>query len=582
MQRLFSAFAFACATLWVGPVLAAGIEASVAVDETTAVVGDVITVEFTVARSDRGDLPTPELPESVAEAFDVGQCGSGTSRSMNIIGGRRSMVTSRRVSCPLTAKKAGSFTIAFSVPDGKKRVTSNSIKVEVTAEAVDRGPLEDPTVEAPSNAAEDVFMWVSVDKKRAYVGEQVSFRLDVYEARRFLDASLRTTPSFESFTAQDQPLPEAYTTTVGERPFRVRPGVRKALFPQVAGTATIGAAELLIDRRKRRLSDTIEVEVLPLPADGQPAGFSSNNVGRYQVAAAVDRDEVQPGEPFTLTYTVKGAGNIDVFDPGAFAELPGVRRYDPKTSTRRSGGTVVGGERTYAFLVIPERPGTLEIPAHTISFFDPEAEAYATASSKVITVVVGGDPTAIVKKDAEASSAAEGTAIEEPLAPVVAVETVPRRVPRERWLTQRRWTTGMLSIPLLVLAGLAGGWAWRRFGPDDTARALSKARARRRAHIETAQAAVETGEGFHVAIAALLQDVALDRAGPGGTGLPRPELVRLLEREGVSVDDRRRLESLLDRCDAARFGAASGNADDRNAMLDEALATVRRLAKERA
>ncbi|MEM6289974.1 MAG: BatD family protein [Myxococcota bacterium] len=579
MQRLFGVFAFVWACLWVAPVLAAGLEASVAIDETTAVVGDVITAEFTVARSDRGELPTPELPASVSEAFDVGQCSVTQSRSA-FFGSRGS--SSRRLACPLTAKKAGTFSIAFSVPDGKKRVSSNSVKVEVTAEAAERGPLEDPTVEAPPDATEDVFMWVSVDKMRAYVGEQVSFRLDVYEARRFVEVSLATTPSFESFTAQDQPLPEVYTTTVGERAFRVRPGVRKALFPQVAGKATIGSAEMLINRRKRRSSDTVELEILPLPADGQPAGFSPSNVGRYQVAASVDRDEVQPGEPFTLTYTVKGAGNIDVFDPGAFAELPGVRRYDPKTSTKRSGGTVVGGQRTYAFLVIPERPGTLEIPAHTISFFDPEAEAYATAASKPVTVVVGGDPTAIVKNEADEGSTAEGTAIDEPLAPVVAVDAVPRLVPRDRWLTQERWTTGMLAIPMLVLAGLAGGWAWRRFGPDDAARALTKARARRRAHIEVAQDAVETGEGFHAAIATLLQDVALDRAGPGGTGLPRPELVRLLERKGVSTDDRRRLESLLERCDAARFGAVSGDASDRNTMLDEALSTVRGLAKERS
>ncbi len=556
-----------------------GIRASVEADETQAVVGDVITIDFVVSRSDRGSLPTPELPASVAESFDVGQCGSGTSRSIEIVNGRRTSATTRRVSCPLTAKKAGAFKVAFTVPDGRKKVASNSITIEVVAEDGERTPLEDPTVEAPTDAREDVFLWVSTDKKRAYVGEQVTFRLDVYEARRFLDVSLRTSPTFEGFLSEELSLPEVYTTMVGERPFRVRPGIRRALFPQKAGTATIGASELLISRRKRRFSDPIELEVLPLPAEGQPEGFSSNNVGRYQISASVDRDEVQPGEPFTLTYTIAGEGNIELIDPGTWATLPSVRSYDPKVTTESSRGDIVGGKRSYAFLMIPERSGTLTIPEHTLAYFDPQTESYAAAKTKPIEVVVGGDPNAIVDTD-EDEPQELGSTIEDPLSPVVSMPSVPRELPRPRWLTQRRWTIGMLAVPCLVLLGLGTGVAWRRFGPDDDARSRARIRARRRERIEAAQATVDSGDGFHGAVSALLHDVALEVAGPQGTGLPRPELLRLLEERGVSTDDRRRLESLLEQCDAARFGAGGGDSDERHHVLDDTLTVVRTLGKE--
>ncbi len=259
-----------------------------------------------------------------------------------------------------------------------------------------------------------------------------------------------------------------------------------------------------------------------------------------------------------------------MLDPGSWAEVPGVCRYDPKVTTERSGGSTVGGRRSYAFLMIPERPGKIEIPAHTLAFFDPEAEAYQTVASPVVEVVVGGDPTAIVASSDEAPEPAVG--LEEPLAPVFSVETVPRRLPRERWLTNERWLYGMLGVPMLALLGLGAGMAWRRFGPDEAAVARARARDRRRARIEEAEAAVESGAGFHTALANLLQEVALDRAGPAGVGLPRPELIRMLDAHGVSGDERRRLESLLDRCDAARFGAQSGSASDRHALLDEALA----------
>ena len=497
------------------------ITAVVEAAETQALVGDTITVDFVVSKaSSRGSLPTPELPESLAEAFDVGQCGSGTSKSVEMINGRTTVSIVHRVSCPLTARKAGTFNVAFTVPDGKSKVTSNSVAIEVLASEEERAPLEDPTVEAPEDASEDVFLWVSTDKKRAYVGEQITFRLDVYEARRFLDVSLRTSPTFEGFLSEELPLPELYVTTVGERQFRVRPGIRRALFAQRAGKATIGTSELLIASRNRRFSAPIELDILPLPAEGQPEGFSANNVGRYQISAKVDRTDVQPGEPFTLTYTIAGEGNIELVDPGAWAALPGVRSYDPKITTERSRGDVVGGTRKFAFLMIPERPGTLTIPAHPLHYFDPEAEAYATASSQSIEVVVGGDPNAILP-DPDAVSEREGSRVDDPLAPIVATDTVPRDVPRPRWLSEERWMLGMLGLPLLVGLGLGGGWAWRRFGPDDMARSKARVRARRRSRIEAAQAAVETGEGFHGAISALLQDVALEVAGPEGTGVPR-------------------------------------------------------------
>ncbi|MBV1860466.1 MAG: BatD family protein [Nannocystaceae bacterium] len=568
-----------CVVLLPTTVLAKGLIATVEAEETQVVVGDVITMDFLVSRSSgRGPLPTPELPQSVADAFDVGQCASGTSRSVQSINGRRSAATTRRVSCPLTARKVGTFKIAFTVPDGKKRVASNSVSIEVIAADAERPPLEDPTVEAPTDAREDVFLWVSTNKKRAYVGEQVTFRLDVYESQRFLDVSLRTSPTFEGFVSEEIPLPEVYTTMVGDRPFRVRPGVRRALFPQRSGTATIGAAELLISRRKRRFSDPIALEVLPLPALGQPPGFSANNVGRYQISAKVDRDDVQPGEPFTLTYTIAGEGNIELVDPGQWAVLPSVRTYDPKVTTARSRGDIVGGTRNYAFLMIPERPGTLSIPAHDLVFFDPAEETYAKASSSVIEVVVGGDPNAIVRSD-EDDDAPVGTVVDDPLAPVFATASVPRDLPRDRWLTQERWTMGMLGIPLIVMFGLAGGWAWRRFGPDDAARGRAQARARRRERIELAQRTVESGDGFHTAVSALLQDVALEVAGPEGTGLPRSELLRLLHREGVETEKRRRLESLLEQCDVARFGAVLGGADERHHLLDDTLSVVRMLSK---
>jgi hypothetical protein len=111
------------------------------------------------------------------------------------------------------------------------------------------------------------------------------------------------------------------------------------------------------------------------------------------------------------------------------------------------------------------------------------------------------------------------------------------------------------------------GVLWRLVGPGERARARALARAHRRERLRTARAALDTGNGFHAALGQLLQELALDRAGPDGTGLPRPELLALLRERGVDTADLARWGELADRCDAARFGAQPGTREEREALL---------------
>ena len=156
------------------------------------------------------------------------------------------------------------------------------------------------------------------------------------------------------------------------------------------------------------------------------------------------------------------------------------------------------------------------------------------------------------------------------LAPLFTPETLPRHQSKERWLTPERWLVGMLAAPAFLGVGAGASLLWRRFGPDERARRRSQERARHRHQLEAARSAVESGDGFHARLAQLCQEIALARAGTAGVGLPRPELLRLLRERGVTEQDVERLRTLLDRCDAARFGADHGSREQREALLADA------------
>jgi hypothetical protein len=258
-----------------------------------------------------------------------------------------------------------------------------------------------------------------------------------------------------------------------------------------------------------------------------------------------------------------------------------MRRYEPRTETQITTGAQLGGERRYAFLVIPERGGALAIPPHDFHFFDPATASYQTATSAPIELAVEGDPNAAAGPTSEAPppAAAEEEGI---LAPIVEPPALPRATPSEPWLTPSRFAWGMAGPPVLLALGTAATALWRRLGPDEASRAAAARTARQRDLLAQAERGLATGEGFYPALAQLLQTAAVERAGPEGEGLPRHALLRLLADRGVPTADCDRLRELLDRCDAARFGARGESAAERETALRAARDLLRAPSLARA
>jgi len=547
------------------------VTASVGATETR--VGDAVQVSFAVRQVGSEREFRWIWPKDLEGNFEVVSQRPGRASSY----GRGATVVENTMTVVLRPVSEGDFDLGFSIEIGGGTVASNKPVLKVLpaqpgVDAADDG--------GPTRANGDLFAWANTDKTVAYVGEQVTYRLDLYERRQFINVQLRKPPKFSDFFSEDLPIGETEKKLVGGVPHRMRPVVRRALFPQRTGILKIGAAELSNGFRRPMESPALAIEVIPLPGEGQPKNFSPNNVGLYEIETAVDRTKVDPAEPFTLTVTIRGTGNIKFIDPGTWPTIDGVRRYEPKIDTRMGVGEAVHGERKYEFLMIPQGKGPITIPAHTFAFFDPDVAGYAESRSEPIVVeVVGGSDDAAQPLEAAQE---EVESDESQLAKVIEGDALPVHVPRTRWLTTTRWVYGMLAVPALAVGGIAGAALLRRFGPDDRARSRARDKMRRQLRISAAEEAVASGEGFHATVSNLLHELAVRRGGADGVGLPRPELLRLIEARGVESDDLKALRELLDTCDAARFAAQTGSSEDRRALLDRALTLVRKssLSKE--
>ena len=182
-----------------------------------------------------------------------------------------------------------------------------------------------------------------------------------------------------------------------------------------------------------------------MPAEGRPEAFTGA-VGDFEVRATIEPRSLAPGDAATLTVEVEGTGNIKALPPPQLPELSGIDVYPPTedaTLTARTSG--IQGVKRFRWVLVPERGGTLELPAVTYAWFDPDAAAYRSATVELPAITVHG-----IAADAARSDSA--------LAPL---RTSPQPVQHFAWASTRAFT--VLQVLPLVL--LAGALFWRRQGP---------------------------------------------------------------------------------------------------------------------
>jgi hypothetical protein len=570
------------------PAEAADVEVTATLSSSQVQVGQAIYMQIQVA-TDGGRIGQPSL----SGLDDVSVTAQGTSSGVSVsVGvGSRSRRATKTFTYVLSPRKAGEFEIGVEVEvDGEVRRPASKPKLTASGEALKPKLEVGKAGDAPQDPDAEVIVWPVVDKAKAYVGEQIVYELLIWE-RVNSNLSIGSAPTFKDFWSENllpeqrgrRPTPER--RFVAGVPYRVHQTMLRALFPQKAGTLTIGGPQIQMQPivglfggggglPKTFAGRSLAIEVLPLPAEGQPPGFRPNNVGQLRIASEVDRTKLRQGEAVRLTVRIAGTGNIALVELPKLPELEGLRAYEakPQTPQLSTGKASLEGSRIYTMLMVAEQPGALTIPALELPYFDPKTASYHVAKTKPITLQVEADPDAKPTQSPTDGEPRDDVDSEddELLAPPIAGGELVRTTPRVAWLTRERWWLAILGAPAVIGLGWLGNTLARRYAPDERMRARGQELARRRTLLAEAGAAVESGDGFYPKLAALLQAAAVGRAGNEGVGLTRERLMRLLVERGVPSEEIDALRGLLDECDAARFGAGSGDVDQRRGHLERA------------
>jgi hypothetical protein len=571
------------------PARADDISVSSRVDRTVVSLSDQLVLTIEVEGTMR-QVGTPTLPP--LDDFNVYSAGSSTN--MSWVNGQ--MTSSRSWTYRLLPKAAGSFTIgAAEIEFGGAVYSTEPIDVEVVEGEAPRASSE--RQERPSSGIESagrtVFITTSVDKRRAYVGEQVTLSFKFYRAVDLWEQPRYTAPDLTGFWVVDIPDHEEYYEVVdGVRYVVIE--IKTALFGTSAGTATVGPASLSYRERaapitffsrggpvKTLETEPLEIEVLPLPADGRPAGFQGA-VGDYTFTASLDADMVDQWKPATLKISIAGNGNVRTVPDPVLPELPEFRVYESGTSTDTSTGNgLVSGRKTYEYVLVPQTAGPKTIPALSLSFFDPGRGAYRTVTAPELSLGV------LPAEESDAGPDIPARAAIARLGRDIRYIHEPETIRAAGAPVHRR--ASFLALQLLPLICLGAAVAVRRrrdrFAGEEGLERYVRAPAAARRELRAARERLAAGDSSGVcsSISKAVVDFIGARLRVGARGMTLPDLADLLRSSGAPDTTVERVRRLLSECDLGRFAGEEGTVESERLLgqAEECLKELERLSAKR-
>lgn len=560
----------------------AQVRVSMSADRTSLALGEQLVVQITV-QSEGGGSPDIELPGFAG--FQVVSQQIQRPMQFSFSFGSRAVVrSSTNYTFGLQPVSAGRITIEpVRVKVDGQLFTSSALEISVAGGAGAPQAAQPGATNSASGAAADArgndtvaFVRTAVDKPAPYVGEQVTVTIYLYVRQQLRSApQVKQEASTEGFwthdlLSPDRPLEQGRQEVDGQV-YAVYVLRRFAAFALRSGDLAIGPMSLRIDlgtpfdmfapTRATTLERTgvaVPLPVRPLPDEGKPDGDIA--VGRFELTATLDRDQVATGDAVTLKASVRGVGNLGGVRLATPA-IDGVEVLQPEIKDLvEAPRDLVTSTRHYAWLLVPKTAGVHALPPLVLHTFDPLSGRYQTLTSAPLTLVAAGQAVA-------APSTPEPTVTDTaPAAPGVRAEHVEWPPIRAR-SALRRTQARLVDSTLYACALALPPFAWlclltvtslRRRVASRAAQPQAIANREARRHLGNAEEAAQRGEAvaFHAEAAAALIGALRARVGAEVAGLTRPELRAELVRRGTGEELAGAIVTQLDRWDFARFGSA--------------------------
>lgn len=350
-----------------------------------AIVQEPFLLEVSVIASDGDTVPTA-IPTIEGIKNVVVDERSHASTINSIINGRRTSTKIYRF--VVRAEHEGSLEIGPAwITIDKKRLLSDMLKLKV--EKRQKGSVMQPFIEA------------SFDKEEVYVGQLVTYRLRFFPAQKSsLDGISQ--PEFSDFYTESFKGPITGQQVIDGNAQQYLEW-RATLYPKNVGALTVSAVSAVYTVARRRsnrfdifdrvfstnteqrrvYSNAVTLQVKPLPDTNQDVRC----IGVIDTArASLDHAQAKEGEAVVYKITIEGKGNLQAMQPPKLILPEGLKYYESNSQFEQLGNQCV--KKSFDYIMQGIKPGTWEIPAQSLVYFDPEKEQYSTITTNEVALII--------------------------------------------------------------------------------------------------------------------------------------------------------------------------------------------------
>jgi len=597
-----------CVTVATLVIMLSPLQAQVTVTATVDRTRIGLNEEFMLAVEISGN-GEPKLPDMNAFAA---LAGTSSSTNIQMVNGRFSQSVTYQYT--FFARTAGKFTIGAVEVESKGQVyRSQPIEIEIVAgsaspqsQAPAGGAGRAQQGEAPPDLEGSLYLEAKVDRSRVYQNEQVIIRYRIYTRLNISSYGVSSLPNYSGFWAEDFPMqgqPKTTREVINGQTYLVAEIKKTALFPQSVGKKKLEPlmieCEVQLPRKRSRdifdqffddpflarttrqrvSSRPVEIEVLPLPEESKPANFSGA-VGNFSLTTNVDRTQVKTNEAISLKVRVNGTGNIKIL-PAPKIELPSdFEVYDPKVAENiNHDNDQISGSKAWEYVIVPRFQGNQEIKPVTLSYFDPRAKVYKTASTAPILLTV--------EKGAGDFSAAAGGVSKEDVRLLgqdirfIATAALPFKKADQMFYAQPLF----LSMMALPVVALLAAFVYQRH-QEKLSTNVAYARSRKAGDIAQKRLAAakkllqqNDEKGFYAAVQRALLGFLGNKLNVAEAGLMTDEAERLLAEKQIDAEIIGAYLNCLQICDFQRFAPTQSNGKAMQNFYEQARQALETMAK---
>lgn len=378
--------------------------------------GDQFRLTYTVNSLRVSDFRAPSI-----KGFDVLM---GPSQSTQIyrqtINGQVSDDQQITFTYILMANETGNFQIpGASVEVSGQKYTSNSLRIKVLPPNSNTGSSRQhpnantvvPGSSSGSISSGSLFMRVIPSKTTVHEQEAILLTYKIYTTvdLQQLDGDM---PDLTGFHTQEIPSSttkkwslERYNGTN----YKTVVWRQYVLFPQQTGTLEVpsvtyeGTIRVMTGDmddpfaslmngggfdyvKKKIVAPKVSIRVLPLSA--KPTDFSGG-VGKFNITASVNSNQVLTNDAITLKVVISGNGNLKLINTPTVQFPVDFEVYDPKATNEIKATTQgVEGKKTIEYLAVPRTPGDYKIPPVKLVYYDVDANTYKTIETQAFDIHV--------------------------------------------------------------------------------------------------------------------------------------------------------------------------------------------------